>query len=101
MGNDVNVTSFLKVAQQFFVCEYFLLILVDIPSFKFIEGQIKELQGVVPNRAENDPGRIGLNTLSEKDAHWSFELRPYGYLNLTLSSLPLSPVLTNRQVDQN
>ena len=23
MGNDVIVTSFLKIAQQFFVCEYF------------------------------------------------------------------------------
>ena len=65
MGNDVIVTSFLKIAQQFFVCEYFLLIPIDVPSFKLIEGQIKELQGVVPNthRAENDqksPGRIGL-----------------------------------------
>ena len=41
---------------------------IDVPSFKLIEGQIKELQGVVPNtpRAENDqksPGRIGLNLL--------------------------------------
>ena len=43
------VTSFLKIAQQFFVCEYFLLIPIDLPSFKLIEGQIKELQGVVPN----------------------------------------------------
>ena len=65
MGNDVIVTSFLKIAQQFFVCEYFLFIPIDVPSFKLIEGQIKELQGVVPNtlRAENDqksPGRIGL-----------------------------------------
>ena len=48
MGNDINVTSFLKIAQQFFVCEYFLLIPIDVPSFKLIEGQIKELQGVVP-----------------------------------------------------
>ena len=56
IGNDVIVTSFLKTAQQFFVCEYFLLILVDVPSFKLIEGQIKELKGVVPNTpwAEND-----------------------------------------------
>ena len=57
--------SFLKIAQQFFVCEYFLLIPIDVPSFKFIEGQIYELQGVVPDTpwAENDqksPGRIGL-----------------------------------------
>ena len=37
------------MAQQFFVCEYFLLIPIDVPSFKVIEGQIKELQGVVPN----------------------------------------------------
>ena len=60
------VTSFLKIAQQYFVCEYFLLIPIDVSSFKFIEGQIKELQGVVPNssQAENDqksPGRIGLS----------------------------------------
>ena len=66
MGNDVIVTSFLKIAQQFFVCEYFLLIPIDVPSFKLVEGQIKELQGVVPNnppKAENDqksPGMIGL-----------------------------------------
>ena len=58
--------SFLKIAQQFFVCEYFLLIPIDVPSFKLIEDQIKKLQGMVPNtpRAENDqksPGRIGLN----------------------------------------
>ena len=68
MGNDIIVTSFLKIAQQFFVCEYFLLIPIDVPSFKLIEGQIKELQGVVPNtlkRAENDqksPSRIGLSS---------------------------------------
>ena len=66
MGNDVIVTSFLEIAQQFFVCEYLLLIPIDVPSFKLIEGRIKELQGVVSNtpRAENDqksPGRIGLN----------------------------------------
>ena len=60
------MTSFLKIAQQFFVCEYFLLIPIDVSSFQLIEGQIKELQGVVPNtppRAEDDqksPGRIGL-----------------------------------------
>ena len=46
------------------MCEYFLLIPIDVASSKLIEGQIKELQGVVPNtlpRAENDqksPGRI-------------------------------------------
>ena len=49
MGNDIIVTSFLKIAQQFFVCEYFLLIPIDVPSFKLIKGQIKELQGVVSN----------------------------------------------------
>ena len=49
MGSDVIVMSFLKIAQQFFVGEYFLLIPIDVPSFKLIEGQIKELQGVVPN----------------------------------------------------
>ena len=49
MGNDVIVTSFLKIAQQFSMCEYFLLIPIDVPSFKLIEGQMKELQGVVPN----------------------------------------------------
>ena len=69
MGNDVIVTSFLKITWQFFVCEYFLLIPIDVPSFKLIEGQIKEVQGVVPNippRDENDqksPGRIGLKIL--------------------------------------
>ena len=41
--------SFLKIAEQFFVCEYLLLIPIDVPSFKLIEGQIKELQEVVPN----------------------------------------------------
>ena len=49
MGNDIIVAPFLKIAQQYFVCEYFLLKPIDVPSFKFIEGQIKELQGVVPN----------------------------------------------------
>ena len=48
------------------MCKYFLLIPIDVPSFKLIEGQIKELQGVVANtpRAENDqksPSRIGLS----------------------------------------
>ena len=64
MGNDIIVTSFLKIAQQF-LCEYFLLIPIDVPSFKLIEGQIKELQGggAKHPRAENDqkcPGRIEL-----------------------------------------
>ena len=61
MGNDVIVTSFIKIAQQFFVCEYFLVIPIDVPSFKLIEGQIKELQGVVPNTplAENDQKSLG------------------------------------------
>ena len=56
MGNDVTVTSFIKIAQQFFVCEYFLLMPIDVPRFKLIEGQIKELQVVVPStpRVEND-----------------------------------------------
>ena len=60
--------SFLKIALQFFVCEYFLLIPIDVPNFKLIEGQIKELLEVIPNipsQAENDqksPGRIGLKT---------------------------------------
>ena len=44
-----EMTSFLKIAQKFFVCEYVLVIFIDVPSFKLIEGQIKELQGVVPN----------------------------------------------------
>ena len=83
IGNGVIVTSFLKIAQQFIVCEYFLLISIDVPSFKLIEGQIKELQGLVSNtpRAKNDqksPGRIGLRFLltsvtngsnSDKDAY--------------------------------
>ena len=49
MGNDVTVMSFLRIAQQFFVCVYFLFIPIDVPSFQLVEGQIKELQGVVPN----------------------------------------------------
>ena len=49
MANYVIVTSFLKITQQYFVCEYFSLIPIHVPSFKLIEGQIKELQGVVPN----------------------------------------------------
>ena len=49
VGNDVIVSWFVKIAQQFFVCEYFLLIAIDVPSFNLIEGQIEELQGVVRN----------------------------------------------------
>ena len=56
----ISVQNFSKIGQetkklqkwemtQFLVCEYFLLIPIDVPSFKLIEGQIKELQGVVPN----------------------------------------------------
>ena len=57
--------SFLKIAQQFLCVSIFLLKAIDVPSFKLIEDQIKELQGVIPNtpRAENDQkslGRIGL-----------------------------------------
>ena len=37
-----EMTSFLKIAQQIFVCEYLLLIPIDVPSFKLIEGQIKD-----------------------------------------------------------
>ena len=53
------------------MCGYFLLIAIDVPSFKLIEGQIKELQGMVPNtpRSENDtksPGRIGLKTYGSR-----------------------------------
>ena len=43
MGNDVIVTSFLKIAEQLFVYKQFLLIPFDVPSFKLIEGKIKEL----------------------------------------------------------
>ena len=49
MGNQIIVTSFLKIAQQFLCVSIFLPITIDVPSFKLIEGQIKELQGVVPN----------------------------------------------------
>ena len=65
--------SFLKIAQQFFVYEYFLLIPIDVPSSKSIEGQIKELPEVVPTPppppppAENDqksPGMIGLTNFT-------------------------------------
>ena len=39
-------------------------------------------------------------TLCFRTYQQNFELRSYGYLNLILSSLPLSPDLTNRQVGQ-
>ena len=42
MRNGVIVMCFLKVAQQFFVCESFLDIPTDVPCFKLIEDQIKE-----------------------------------------------------------
>ena len=42
-----------KNSSAIFLCEYFLLIPIDVPSFKFIEGQLKELQGMVPNRASS------------------------------------------------
>ena len=59
------MTSFLKIARQFFVCEYFLLLPIDVPSFKLIEGQIKELQEVVPNTpwAENDQKNPGQDSV--------------------------------------
>ena len=45
------------------MCEYFLLIPIDVLSSKLIEGQIKELQGVVTNtpppQAENDQQKPG------------------------------------------
>ena len=61
MGNDVIS----KNSSAIFMCDYFLLIPIDVTSFKLIGGQIKELQRVAPNTpwAENDqksPGRIGL-----------------------------------------
>ena len=83
------MTSFLKIAHQFSVCEYFLLIPIDVPSLKLTEGQIKELQGVISNtppppRAENDqksPGRIRLrNCLIIK---YSFERLSLFKNNLT------------------
>ena len=63
MGNDIIVTSFLKIGQQFFVCEYIFLIPIDIPSFKLIENQIKELQGVVPNTPGAENGQKGPDAL--------------------------------------
>ena len=80
MGNDVIVTSFLKIAQQFFVCEYLLLIPIVVPSFKLIEGQIKELQGwyQTPPGAENDQKSPSRKGLSKKwnDLKSSFAPRP-------------------------
>ena len=37
------------------MCEYFLLIPIDVPRFNLIEGQIKELQEVVPNTPPPPP----------------------------------------------
>ena len=53
---------------------FYLSIPIDVPSFKLIEGQIKELQGVVPNtrQAENDQkslGRIGLTLFDVEGGH--------------------------------
>ena len=56
IGNDIIVTSFLKIALQFLVCEHFLLISIDVPSFKLIEGQIKELQGITGDGTKNPTG---------------------------------------------
>ena len=73
IANDIIVKSFLEIAEQYFVCQYFLLIPIDVPSVKLIEGQIKELQGVVRNTpppppwADNDQKsqcRIGLKSCS-------------------------------------
>ena len=41
-GNGIILTSFLKIAHQF-LCEDFLLITINVASFKLIECQIKEL----------------------------------------------------------
>ena len=54
------------------MCNYFILIPIDVRSFKLIEGQIQELQGgyqILPPLAENDqksPGRIGLSQFDNK-----------------------------------
>ena len=70
------------------MCEYFLLMPIDVLSFKLIESQIKELQGVVPNipRAENDqksPGRIGLKRLKnpkfESQKNQSFVIKSHNF----------------------
>ena len=61
MGNDISFHVISKNSSAIFVCENFLLIPIDVPSFKLIEGQIKELKA--PPRAQNDqksPSRIGL-----------------------------------------
>ena len=42
MANDVIVTSFLKIAQKYFAFKYFLVMPIDVASFKLVEGQIKE-----------------------------------------------------------
>ena len=59
MGNDVIVTSFLKIAQQFFVCIFYSCLLMYHVSKKGITGGWYQ----TPPGAENDqksPGRIGL-----------------------------------------
>ena len=66
----------------------FFLIPIDVPSFKLIEGQIRELQGVVPNtpRAENDQksqGRIRLKSVSKFSVFVAFCLLLALYLVLT------------------
>ena len=51
--------SFLKIAHQSFLCEHFLLIPIDVASFKLIEGQRKELQWVVPRLRITKKARAG------------------------------------------
>ena len=47
IGNDI--TDYIsKNSSSIFCVWVFLLIPIHVPSFKLIEGQIKELQGVVP-----------------------------------------------------
>ena len=105
MGNDVicDVTS--KNSSAIFVCEYFLLLPIDVPSFKLIEGQIKELQGVVPNtpRAENDQKKPGQDRVkpwfySAISNHFAFLLwTKLYYVNSSIKesveSYQLSPAL--------
>ena len=56
------MTSFLKIAQQFFMSEYFLLIPIDVPSFKLIEGQKKELPGPLSAFTTEIPGPLSAFT---------------------------------------
>ena len=81
------------------MCEYFLPIPIDVPSFKLIEGQTKELQGVVPNtpRAENDqksPGRIGLKAFQSQN----FVRGSLIYLMACILGFPINYQLRNWQV---